>query len=301
MTVGDTGIMKTPTVLVLGAGASRPFGLPLGRELKQGMLNQLGDGQTRSLLESLEFDGQLIDAFRDALRYGTHPTIDVFLEKKTSFRELGSYLIAKTLMPLERDNQLFPQRDWYGDLFVAMNFETEEPDVSLLSVVTLNYDRSFEHFLKMNIVYNCHEEQVGSAHTKRESIKVVHAHGSLGPYPEVPYGTKATDADSLRRAAESIKIVSDRLDKSPDFQKAQQIVADAYHVVFLGFGYNEITLTALLAETALDGKHFYGTGFNLDEPTKNKLQNIFGDKMTLGEGLDCSKFLKHIRLTSTEA
>ena len=157
-------IFAEPTVFILGAGASKPFGFPLGPELKSHMLEQTNNAATRKSLVSLGFDESLINAFRDALRYGVHPTVDVFLERKQNFRELGSYLIASTIMPMESHGALFPQKDWYGFLFKRLAFESDMPHVSQLSVVTLNYDRSLEHFLTINIDYNCRHDRVDFAY-----------------------------------------------------------------------------------------------------------------------------------------
>lgn len=290
-------IMESPTVLVLGAGASNRFGFPLGPDLKKLMSENLHNPGFRRTLQPFGFDENLIRDFDEALGYSSHPTIDIFLEKKTNFREIGAYVVARTLMPLERHPSLFPQKDWYRDLFTALDFENEEPNANLLSIVTLNYDRSFEHFLCKNIDYNCHDERIPFCHTKRQKIEVVHAHGSLGQYPEVPYGIDVDDPNTLRRAAKNIKIVPDRLDDSPDFQKAQEIISKANHIVFLGFGYNERTLSLLMAKINPDGKHFYGTSIALDGPTRTRLTEMFGDKITLGENQDCRQLLKTIGVT----
>jgi hypothetical protein len=288
--------LKESTVLVLGAGASKPYGFPIGNEVKGRIRDCLNDSQIKANLISLGFQTQLLDEFKEILRYGAHSTIDTLLEKKTHFRELGSYLIASTIMPQEMHDNLFPQRDWYGELFNALDFENDkEPDTRFLSVVTLNYDRSFEHFLNKNIGYNCHNKYLESAHKKRENIVVVHAHGSLGEYPSVPYGLNINDANTLRKAAESIKIVSDRLEDSPDFQRAQDVIANANNIIFLGIGYDDRTLKSLLAKTDINSKQIIGTSLNLDEPTRQHIRDFFNNRIKLG-GMTCMDFLKHIQL-----
>ena len=284
-------------MLVLGAGASRPFGFPLGFELKRLIIDKITGKKNTTPLVNQEFSETLISSFGDALRFGTHTTVDTFLEKKTNFRDLGSFFIADTIMPLERDDQLFPGKDWYGDLFKTLEFEKEDPDTSALSVVTLNYDRSFEHFLKMNIEYNCQHKRVEYAHVKREKIKVVHAHGSLGPYSDISYGFKDDYNNALRRAAKSIKIMSDHLDESPDFQEAQTVISQAKHIIFLGFGYHMSTLSELFPKSNLVDKKFYGTAFGLDDDDKKKVTDFFKNQITLGGNEEnCGAFLKNIGL-----
>jgi len=290
-------MINNPTVLVLGAGASNPYAFPLGTELKTRIINHLRNVQIVFTLTNLGFDKSLLTGFQEALRFSVHSTIDIFLEKKPNFRELGSYLIASTIIPFERPDQIFPQRDWYGDLYDSLNFEDEQPDTGQLSVVTLNYDRSFEHFLTKNIDYNCQHERVEFAHTKRNKIEIVHAHGSLGHYPEVPYGIDINNGDALKQAAGNIKIVSDRLEDSEEFQKAQDIISKAESAIFLGFGYDERTLKALLAKSKLTEKRFYGTSVNLDEEALQRVHNIFEHKIKLDVGMDCQRLLKNIHIT----
>lgn len=147
----------------------------------------------------------------------------------------------------------------------------------------------------MNIEYNCQDEKLDLCHKKRQKIKIIHAHGSLGQYPDVPYGLAANDPSILNNAAENIKIVSDRLDDSPDFQEAQQVISKASNIVFFGFGYDETTLSKLLLKSELDSKQFYGTSIQLNQDLKFRLQSKFGDNLVLGGNLSCRKLLEEIR------
>ncbi|OVE76759.1 hypothetical protein BVX97_00480 [bacterium E08(2017)] len=274
-------LLGIPTALILGAGASAPYGFPLGPELKNRLLEQTANGQTQTLLQELGFDLKLLRLFSDALRYGTHPTVDVFLEKKTSFRDIGSFLIALTLIPLESPQALFPQKDWYGDLFNTLNLEGLS-NTDNLSIVTLNYDRSLEHFLFNNIEYNCPDILMEQAHKNREKIHIVHAHGSLGNYPDVGYGISSSNKDAIRSAADSIKIISDHLADSDDFADAKDSIKRAERIVIIGFGYNQVTLDALLADVASDGRAIYGTAYKLDNKDRERVEDFFNGNISLG-------------------
>ena len=288
--------LERPTVLILGAGASAIYGFPLGAELKQKMLGYL-NRKAEARMTTLGFDKETVAAFRESLKYSQHPTIDIFLEHKTSFRDLGSHLIASTIMPLESPDNLFPKRDWYWDLYNVLRFDQDEPEVQTLAVVTLNFDRSFEHIMTKTIDFNVHEKRLADAHAKREQVRVVHAHGSLGPYPEVPYGTSPDNETALRQAAQSIKIVSDTLDDSPDFRAAQEIISAAENVVFLGFGYNERTLGALLRGVDMRRTRFFGTAVKLQPAAKQQVAEAFDRRIELGgENQDCAAFLRYIGL-----
>ena len=95
--------------------------------------------------------------------------------------------------------------------------------------------------------------------SRRNADRIVHAHGSLGKYPEVPYGVGSRDDEAVRNDAANIRIVSDKLEDTPDFQVAQELLGQSQNIILLGFDYNERTLAALLDRTDLSSTHFFGT------------------------------------------
>jgi hypothetical protein len=302
------GIMREPmqngrterTVLVLGAGASKPYGFPLGHELKSIILESLRPVLVEGSTEWRGFKIGLISEFQESFRYSALPTIDQFLEKKPKFRDLGAYLIARVLLPLENRNKLFPHSDWHGYLFECMNFDGDDLDPSFLSIVTLNYERSLEEFLTWNIQWNCHQDRIEHAHEKRKRIRIVHAHGSLGPYPEVPYGgggdAQVTE-QALVDAAKNIKIVSDNLEDSPDFKIAQGLIAEADRVIFLGFGYHERVLKGLFAKAKLENMLIGGCGYGVRESDHKAACSAIGKHITVMQsGVDANGFIRHVPL-----
>jgi len=284
-------IFNSDTVFVLGAGASKPYNFPLGSELKQEIIS---NSNTNAILNSVGFENDLIKGFREALRYSYHPTLDIFLEKKSVYREIGSYFITLALLPHENPDFLFPQRDWYGELFKILDFENEAAEQSCPSFVTLNYDRSLEHFLNMNIEYNCQDKKLDLCHTRRKNIRIVHAHGSFGDYASMPYGMNAYDPEVLKKVAGNIKIISDRLDDSPDFQEAQRLISQAGVVVFFGFGYDETTIDALIGTGDWKSKLMFGTNLGLDNDKITSLNNKFEGALNLGGQLNCKHLIAEI-------
>src|SRR6267378_303056 len=77
-------MIEKRTVLILGAGASMPYGFPSGSGLR------------RHIIEYL-----------DELLSADTTSIDVFLERRTEFVEIGKAAIAATLIPLESTRNLF--------------------------------------------------------------------------------------------------------------------------------------------------------------------------------------------------
>lgn len=82
-------MFERPTVIILGAGASEPFGFPLGRDLYQDILD--GVGNVRARLDNREFS---------QLKGIGHQNSDYFA--KEPFEALASYLgsnLAKPFLP----------------------------------------------------------------------------------------------------------------------------------------------------------------------------------------------------------
>jgi hypothetical protein len=285
------------TVFVLGAGASHPYGLPLSPNLKKMILS----AENEILVDCLKNKGcedKTINSFKKALRYGDHGTIDLFLEAKNSFREIGALFIASAIARAEREDTLFEKSDWYTALYRILGLDCAGTGMPPLAIVTLNYDRSLEQLLTSYLDYNCPDKYIETSKAKLADIKIVHAHGSLGDIATVPYGSVWKNAENLCAAAQSIKIVSDLMDDSPGFMEAEQLLGRAQNIVFIGFGYNRVTTGKLLKHVKLDKAQIFGTAFNLPEDTVSELKQRLGDSLHLAERkTNAVNFLKSIGLT----
>ncbi len=90
-------MIKNKTVLVLGAGASAPFGFPTGQGLKDQVCDKtLQNSGTTQLLISFGFDGDIIRSFRKALINSGRLSVDAFLEYRDNFLDIGKTAIATT-------------------------------------------------------------------------------------------------------------------------------------------------------------------------------------------------------------
>lgn len=176
-----------------------------------------------------------------------------------------------------------------------LDVESDSSSIPPISVVTLNYDRSLEHFLAQNVEINCPDHLEVHARQKVQKLRIVHAHGSLGDIESVPYGKSINTAESVREAAHRIKLISDRMEDTEDFQKAQQMIADARNIIFLGFGYHQRTLEALLGRCDHQSKRVFGTAVHLSEKRKYELKVFFRSRIHFGGvNQDCSSFLEHL-------
>ncbi len=243
-------MIQTPTVLVLGAGASIPYGFPSGHDLKiqvQG-IGCLGPGHS----DKLRIDKEESEAFCRALRFSGQPSVDAFLEHRPEFVELGKLYIAYSLIAYERPALLFPKdTHWYEFLWQQMGTSFEEFQENKLSVITFNYDRSLEQFL-LTALMNSYGKSMEEAAAKLESIPIIHVYGKLGALCEEgtatrdarPYNKEPTPRD-VAIGARGIQILSEDRQESSAFDEAHELLISAMKVYFVGFGYNETNMKRL--------------------------------------------------------
>src|SRR6266550_5948463 len=181
-------MIKHQTVLVLGAGASVPYGFPAGRDLRDNIVGELSDVTTNLfvVLRSAGFDDAQITRFREALQKSGQPSVDVFLEHRSpEFTSIGKVAIAASLIPYEDEARLWGgSHNWYEHVWKHLGPSLmDDVGQSRLSVTTFNYDRSLEHFLFSALRNSYNISTDDAARYLREVIRVVHVHGKLGELP----------------------------------------------------------------------------------------------------------------------
>lgn len=292
-------MIEPSTVLVLGAGASKPYGFPLGNELKTEILAHLNNPEANELVKC-GFDDGVVAEFRGALRDAIHETIDDFLDSRPTYRRIGSFAIAQSILRHEIDAQLLPRGNWYPYLFGAIDFRNSEQPSPIAAVVTFNYDRSLERYLARTIDASFEGSVRELARQKLRTIPIIHVHGKLGAYPEVPYG-QADIVANLPKAAESVRITSDiELDKSLEYERAREAIGQAKNVVFLGFGYHERSLQRLKIDS-IRGKRIYGSAFGVDPTTRDRITRTFNGSIELGDGVqEIGNYFYNLKMVSAE-
>jgi hypothetical protein len=281
-------IFRPSTVLVLGAGASQPYGFPVGSELMQRIKDSTGvDARNRfsranrpQLVEAGYTENE-IGEFHTALEKAGHSNIDAFLEDKPSQRKLGAFAIAQVLMPLETEAQLFESReDWYPKLFSTLNLKAADTPSDVSGIITFNYDRSLEHFLAETTRWRFEGETKDAAFAKLNSIQVIHVHGDLGFYPDVAYEPH-TAIHELNAAAKRIRMIFDHdLDESAEFKRARALIEKASVVMFLGFGYNNRSIRRLGLPKNDATPAVFGTA-RLDHRRTQEVRALFGNNIKL--------------------
>ena len=133
-------MIKRNLVLVLGAGASMPYGFPSGRELVARALNK----SVRSFLGEMGFHPSEVKEFQTAMKFSDPPSVDAFLALRSELMKVGKAAIACVLVQCESPDNLFQPAAgrWYPYLRRQLETSLELFRYNKASVVTFNYDRS---------------------------------------------------------------------------------------------------------------------------------------------------------------
>jgi hypothetical protein len=259
-------LLTKSVCLVLGAGASSPYGFPTGAGLVEFAKSPNEDWwsvaeqyfpNARALHE--KFMTAYVDCGADSL--------DEFAGRRTEFKGYCKLLMAYRIGECEQliriRSETGSDRDWMS-LFIRRMIEGlkfEDIKKARLAVVTFNFDRCFEEtlLLRLSALLRQREEsesaareRIGHAMTEWE-WPFVHVHGSLGPHPRRssngrPY-ERTTDALAVKSAADRIILLDDAQNDSQEFRTARQLIGEAQVVLFLGFGFHRLNCERVLPQS----------------------------------------------------
>ena len=185
-------MITSPTVLVLGAGASMCFKFPSGQKLKQNILSNYN--QYDLLIGQLGYTDRNTQEFVDALRASGRTSVDAFLEHRPDLVDIGKIEIALDLMTHEKYTLLFEaENNWYDYLFQQMDCEFTDFPKNKITFITFNYDRTLEFYL-FNALINSYGKKEAEVAEILNQIPIIHVHGKLGNLPwQDPNGRPYSD------------------------------------------------------------------------------------------------------------
>jgi hypothetical protein len=292
-------MITVPTVLILGAGSNTNYGFPSGKELVDEIcrqINQISPGDSKdstissNQLKDYEIDTDAYQKFQKEL-IESRLSVDSFIENRPEFDEIGRKAIALTLLKCENSHRLFRGKppylhfenmrglrddsSWYDLLrsHLASPFSLDDFSKNKLSIITLNYDRSLEHFLFTAIQKSSGKNNADCAHALR-SIPIVHVYGSLGPLPwedkvGIPYDSNASPV-FVERSYKFIELVRTKADPatSEKFEASHRYIDAATRVFILGFGFDYTNIRRLKLPELLKSKEVWATSLGLSKSVK---------------------------------
>lgn len=295
-------MIATPTVLVLGAGASVHVEYPLGKNLVNDLCRN-SDGFANLPMNWTDID---VGHFLTRLSRAGHYSIDAFLETVPDQSDLGKYLIAREMKRHENIDRLFPpyESGWFQYLFNCLleNNKVSGFDSSRLSIITFNYDRSLEAYLHEALMARF-EMPSDEASSILSQIPIIHVHGSLGQYPDIPYVSKC-EANELLEISKQIQIIHQVQDLEDEFcnhefEQANKLLNEAERIFFLGFGFHpdNIDRFRFFSPNKIDGCEIYATTSGMGPMDREELISRLeplGFKQNAFVGNRCNDFFTHV-------
>lgn len=250
------------TALVLGAGASEPYGFPTGSVLVS-LLQSIGVAKQ---LESAGIDLKHFRRFFETLGAAQPYSIDEFLENRPEFQQIGTMAVAACLLPAEHKsltelNDLSKTNHWYRHLKAHLSGPFQQLGENNLRIITFNYDRSLEHYLCTTLCYT-YGKSAEECAAQLAPIEVLHIYGSLGPLlwqqnaDLLPYGPADVTLDMIGQASQNIKIMHEGSEDAVQrhFEKAKEWLKWADRILFLGFGFHPDNVKRLALDKTLCNK-----------------------------------------------
>jgi hypothetical protein len=285
------------TTLVLGAGASRPFGFPTAAELREiivykkpdlvstilaelGAPARLWDVVTHEMINS--YGRENLQQLQNEFFHSQTTSIDRFVQERGGlFDELGRQTLAHILLRCEGSAYL--NRNWYGTLRDALFQKGHDHlPTDRIQIVTFNYDRSLERYM-WNALRYTYGLQEGLAFDLMESLKIYHVYGSLGNLrkgdrgPIVGWG--ATTAQQVIDAAQQLHLVRPLSEGLPS--ETREFIRSSDVVCFLGFGFWKENFE-LVAKCVGPDTAIYSSGRGLTNRLRDEVSSRF-PKIKWGE------------------
>jgi len=297
---------KDKTVFILGAGASKTYGFPLGEELRRSIVKSYGNiiSQLQRITKNTQFQSNSY-SFRDHFEKSGDISIDLFLSKFHQHSEVGIIAILYFILTSETQSQFLDRLyfnykdqknleiidDWMWYLYSRLTrnlnvVEThQEIDFNNISFITFNYDRSLEHFFFERLSNGFNYNIIGgSASDIIKTLAIEHVYGQTallpwqaGDTPKLEYGKYNVDQINLEHFTKNVSLIGQRtLENKTEIHK---ILKEARQIFFLGFSYDESNIKALDIPNVLSrGQRVYGTAVGFLDEEIEEIKKYFYQK-----------------------
>jgi hypothetical protein len=309
------------TVFIIGAGASHPYGFPLGLELRQ-MAYSYAEPMFQKFDKEMGENtlyGVVQDAkdFSRRFRESGDQSIDWFLKKYPRYSLIGKFLILHHILQAENDSKFLEEmkpenkkQDWYWYLYNEMSKYPKgeiNPVLFLenkIKFITFNYDRSLENFLFK--CYSNGHDFTSFGTTALELFKTIcikHVYGKVAKFDweregeELCIGYKGyrQNYHTLNTLKDNIHLIDERSSKKN--MELGKLIMNAERIFFLGFSYADENLEMLEIPKVLNkGQWIFGTAFGMTENEIKKIRakfspDVYSTKMYF-EDIDCLGLLR---------
>jgi hypothetical protein len=298
-------MIKRSTLLVLGAGASEPYGYPIGSALKEKIITEITEmvKSDSGWVNELGFDIDFVSDFVARFIISPRPSIDSFLAyDKEEFSEIGKIAIVDAISKCEKFNNFNSiDDDWYT-YFTSFLYKCHFDDIcnNKIGIISFNYDRSLEWFLYHTLLASYEEgDYPEKCVPKLKGIPIAHIYGRLDQLPWEnsvgrAYGNRCSN-EELFKISKNINLIHEIKGKQITKQ-ANSLIEKADKVYFLGLDLRNRENLEILDLSVLDGKSILGTGYQLKEGEITQICSNLNSRMK-----ECSINISGYNIKSLEA
>lgn len=286
-------MFRKQTLFVMGAGASREAGLPIGAKLAEKLSDLLRFEHNAG--HFIGPDPELHKMFPPHLRPAALKisrgvafanSIDEFIDahkNDPTVATAGKAAIVYSILQQERLSTLFADREddypsiklasvqnsWFLDfgrmLVRDVDVLSKHALFNNVSIICFNYDRCIEQYLTYTL-RDHYSISHGEAAKLVSSLDIIRPYGSIGSLEEVYYGKVPSKVD-IFKIAENIKTYTEQVRSDELRGRIGNALERARTIIFLGFGYNVPNMHLLQSDVPLQA-HVIGTAKGLSSPDR---------------------------------
>jgi hypothetical protein len=282
----------------VGAGASWPYGYPLGPELYNRARALTPSSNMWQLIRHAKIaEADTITAMLDDMRDHPAPSIDAYLltrQDRKGFVQIAkamiALLMAQAVMAAE-EHRVSRVEDWLEKVFAEMAAGAatwqDFADGNAVSFVTFNFDSVIEKRLRQELQRQYRGQSAFDADRALKRIPIIHVHGILPGLPGLPI--EANPMHDLNpewiewtaKAANEINIIHDNCDEGIR-QSGCAAVREAQVVCFLGFAYHPDNIRRLeLPKNFGPSVQIFGSAYGMTESDRSRVASRMGRPVTL--------------------
>lgn len=294
-------MIDVPTLFILGAGASKPYGYPTGIELRSEIIRNFSSEIEDLLTKSLLIHPQRVSHQRQAKEFLEHfsrspvDSIDKYLALNPNFSYIGRIAITLCILKNEKTSKFLEDmdppgsnEDWYRLIFNRMTTTLKLPEDFMkfrenkIAFITYNYDRSLEYFLYDSFYHTFWQSRNDSKFLMTECIPfpIIHVYGQVAELSPLSWPDESNYREDfnylkeVEKLSEGVRVIGERSDNMKD--KVKELIADYKRIFFLGFGYASDNLDTLDLPMAIDDDwDVYGTAKGMTEKEIGNVKSLF--------------------------
>jgi len=314
--------MPPRTTIVVGAGASVPYGLPTAIDISKSAKSIAAGDEIFRLLAAALDDAALLTTTLDDIKRHPAESIDQYLEHRhhrdrTAFT--AKALIAAVLgreMLAARRREPRPGEDWIRHVVSWLGHGARRPDefakrAAAVTFITFNFDSILEEQIGHLIRHMYADEEASLLSEALRAVKIIHVHGRLPTLPASDslldstrvqihvqgshYPPRTEWVDWVRAAAQAIRVIQDDIDDET-LTVVREHIAEARILCFLGFSFE----TSNLGKLGIPGRLvidtyrlFFGCAYRMPQSDRERIATLFANTIRLGSDTqDCLAFLR---------